>query len=56
MTKKSIENQENSDSQEQHIQHLQQRAKELAGGELSFFESEEMPPNWKPCSRHSAVI
>ena len=44
MTKKPpIESQQNADTQE-HIQDLQQRAKELAGGELSFFESEEMPP------------
>ena len=43
MTKEPIESQENADTQE-HIQDLQQRAKELAGGELSFFESEEMPP------------
>ena len=43
MTNKPIESQENADTQE-HIQDLQRRAKELAGGELSFFESEEMPP------------
>ena len=44
MTKKPpIEIQENADIQE-HIQDLQRRAKELAGGELSFFESEEVPP------------
>ena len=41
MPKKSIETQEDADRQE-HIRELQRRAEEFVGGELSFFESEEM--------------
>lgn len=41
MPKKPVEAKEDADSQE-YIQDLQRRAEELVGGELSFFESEEM--------------
>ena len=41
MPKKSIETQEDADRQE-HIRELQRRAEEFVGGELSFFESEEI--------------
>jgi hypothetical protein len=41
MPKKPIETKEDADRQE-HIQDLQRRAEKFVGGELSFFESEEM--------------
>ncbi len=42
MPKKPVEIKEGTDKQEEHIRELQRRAEELVGGELSFFESEEM--------------
>jgi hypothetical protein len=41
MPKKPIETKEDADRQE-HIRELQRRAEEFVGGELSFFESEEI--------------
>lgn len=41
MSKKPIKSPKDSDQQE-HIRDLQRRAEEFVGGELSFFESEEM--------------
>ncbi len=41
MTKKPTKTKEDADRQE-HIQDLQRRAEEFVGGDLSFFESEEM--------------
>jgi hypothetical protein len=41
MSKKLIKTKEDVDRQE-HIQDLQRKAEEFVGGELSFFESEEM--------------
>lgn len=42
MPKKPLETKEDIDKQEEHIRELQRRAEELVGGELSFFESEDM--------------
>lgn len=46
MPKKSIKTKKNIDKQK-HIQDLQRRAEEFVGGELSFFESEEMSQDLK---------
>lgn len=42
MPQKPVETKEDIDKQEEHIRELQRRAEELVGGELSFFESEDM--------------
>lgn len=42
MPKKPVKTKESTDKQEEHIRELQHSAEELVGGELSFFESEDM--------------